>query len=61
LKEGVVEDRLIENKAFRVILLGITEIIGANGLKSILKYSGLTRYIDAIPITVKIPAQKYQK
>jgi predicted hydrocarbon binding protein len=44
-----VEDRLIENKAFRVILLGIEEIVGENGLKSVLNYSGLTKYIDSIP------------
>jgi predicted hydrocarbon binding protein len=44
-----VEDRLIENKAYRVILMGVIEIIGQNGLKSILNYSGLTKYIDTIP------------
>jgi predicted hydrocarbon binding protein len=44
-----VEDRLIENKAYRVILLGIVEIVGENGLKSVLNYSGLTRYIDNLP------------
>ncbi len=44
-----MEDRLIENKAFRVILLGINEIVGENGLKSVLNYSGLTKYIDNLP------------
>jgi predicted hydrocarbon binding protein len=44
-----VEDRLIENKAFRVILLGLEEIVGENGLKSVLNYCGLTTYIDNIP------------
>ena len=44
-----MEDRLIENKAYRVILLGVIEIIGKNGLKSVLNYSGLTKYIDMIP------------
>jgi predicted hydrocarbon binding protein len=44
-----MEDRLIENKAYRVILLGVCEIVGENGLKSILNYSGLTGYIDSLP------------
>lgn len=44
-----MEDRLIESKAYRVILLGVIEIIGNNGLKSILNYSGLTKYADMIP------------
>jgi predicted hydrocarbon binding protein len=47
--EVFVEDRLMENKAFRVILLGIEEIVGENGLKSVLNYSGLTKYIDNLP------------
>ena len=45
----LMEDRLIENKAFRVVLLGIEEIIGGNGLKSVLNYSELTKYIDNLP------------
>jgi predicted hydrocarbon binding protein len=44
-----VEDRLIENKALRVILMGVIEIIGENGLKSVLNYSGLTKYIGNLP------------
>ena len=44
-----MEDRLIENKAFRVILLGVGEIVGKNGLKSVLNYAGLTKYIDHLP------------
>ena len=44
-----MEDRLIENKACRVILLGVNEIIGKNGLKSVLNYTGLTKYIDNLP------------
>jgi predicted hydrocarbon binding protein len=44
-----MEDRPIENKAFRVILLGVQEIVGENGLKSVLNYSGLTKYIGNIP------------
>ena len=44
-----MEDRPIENKAYRVILLGVIEIVGENGLKSVLNYSGLTKYIDNIP------------
>jgi predicted hydrocarbon binding protein len=49
MERGVMEDRLIENKAYRVILLGIKEIIGMNGLKSILNFSGLAKYSNTIP------------
>ena len=44
-----MEDRLIENKAYRVILEGVIEIVGSNGLKSVLNYSGLTKYLDDLP------------
>jgi predicted hydrocarbon binding protein len=44
-----MEDRIIENKAYRMVLLGIGEIIGENGLKSVLNYSGLAKYIDNLP------------
>jgi predicted hydrocarbon binding protein len=44
-----MEDRLIENKAYRMVLLGIAEIIGENGLKSVLNFSGLAKYIDNLP------------
>jgi predicted hydrocarbon binding protein len=45
----MVKDRDIENKAYRVILLGVIEIIGHNGLKSVLNFSGLSKYIDNLP------------
>ncbi len=38
-----MEDRLIANKAFRVILLGIKEVTGDNGLKTLLNFSGLKK------------------
>jgi len=44
-----MEDRIIENKAFRVILMGVSEIVGENGLKSVLNFSGLAKYIDNLP------------
>jgi len=44
-----MEDRLIANKAFRVILFGIEDVTGKNGLKSILNFSGLAKYIDNPP------------
>jgi len=44
-----MEDRLIENKAYRVILAGVSEIVGENGLKSVLNFTGLTKYIDNLP------------
>ncbi len=44
-----MEDRLIANKAFRVILLGVKDVTGNNGLKSLLNFSGLTKYINNLP------------
>jgi predicted hydrocarbon binding protein len=44
-----MEDRPIENKAYRVILAGVSEIVGENGLKSVLNYAGLAKYIDNLP------------
>jgi predicted hydrocarbon binding protein len=44
-----MEDRPIENKAYRVILEGVSEIIGQNGLKSVLNFAGLAKYIDNLP------------
>jgi predicted hydrocarbon binding protein len=44
-----MEDRLIENKAFRVVLLAVEEVIGENGLKSVLNFSGLAHYINNLP------------
>jgi predicted hydrocarbon binding protein len=44
-----MEDRVIENKAFRVVLLAVEEVIGKNGLKSVLNYAGLATYIDNFP------------
>jgi predicted hydrocarbon binding protein len=50
-----MEDRLIENKAYRVILAGVSEIVGENGLKSVLNFTGLTKYID------NLPAERYRE
>jgi predicted hydrocarbon binding protein len=44
-----MEDRLITNKAFRVIVLGVQETTGNNGLNSLLNFSGLSKYIDNFP------------
>jgi predicted hydrocarbon binding protein len=44
-----MEDRLIENKAFRVNLLALEEVAGENGLKSVLNFSGLAKYIGNFP------------
>jgi predicted hydrocarbon binding protein len=44
-----MEDRYISNMTFRVVLLGIQEIIGQNGLKTVLNYNGMKKYLDAMP------------
>lgn len=44
-----MEDVFISNMTFRVVLLGIQEIIGENGLSSLLNYTGLKHYIDNFP------------
>ncbi|MBN1573625.1 MAG: 4-vinyl reductase [Deltaproteobacteria bacterium] len=44
-----MEDRLVSNMTFRVMLLGINEIVGQNGLDVVLNFTGLTKYRNAIP------------
>ena len=44
-----MEDRLVSNMTFRVMLLGINEMVGQNGLDVVLNFTGLTKYRDAIP------------
>lgn len=44
-----MEDRFISNMTFRVVLLGIQDIIGANGLKTILNHANLKDYLDNLP------------
>jgi len=44
-----MEDRFISNMTFRVVLLGIREIIGGNGLNTVLNYTKLSKYRDNLP------------
>jgi predicted hydrocarbon binding protein len=44
-----MEDKSVSNMTYRVVLLGIQEIVGKNGLKSVLNYTGLKQYIDNFP------------
>lgn len=44
-----MEDRLVSNMTFRVMLLGINEIVGQNGLDVVLNFTGLTKYRKTIP------------
>ena len=44
-----MEDRQITNKSFRVVILGIEDVTGENGLKSLLNFSGLSRFINTPP------------
>jgi len=44
-----MEDRPVSNMTFRVMLLGIGEIVGENGLKSLLRRTSLEKYRDNLP------------
>ena len=37
------------NKAFRVILLAIDDVVGSHGTAAILRQAGLAQYIDNYP------------
>jgi len=43
------EDRAMPNAALRVLLQAIAEVMGENGLKSVLNLAGLQRFIDNYP------------
>jgi len=45
----VVEERELVNRAFRVILLGIEEVVGKNGMSAVLRTANLAQYIDNYP------------
>ena len=58
------EQRKIANGIMKVSLEGIQEIVGYNGLKSILNYGHLERYIDEVPPQneeLEIPLEDLQK
>ena len=44
-----MEDGPVSNMIYRVVLLGVQEIIGENGLKTVLNFSGLKQYINNFP------------
>ena len=43
------EDIYMTNIAFRTMMEGVEEIVGKNGLKTILNVAGLSQYIDNLP------------
>jgi predicted hydrocarbon binding protein len=43
------EQAELENKAFRVILLGVEEVVGKGGTETILRQAGLAQYIHNYP------------
>lgn len=45
----MTEDRTMPNAALYVLFAAIGEVMGANGLKSVLRMGGLAKYIDNIP------------
>ena len=58
------EQRKIANGVMKVSLEGIQDIVGSNGLKSILNYGHLERYIDEVPPQngeLEIPLADLQK
>lgn len=44
-----MEDRPISNMTFRVMLLGIGDIVGENGLKTLLRRTSLEKYRNNLP------------
>lgn len=44
-----MEDRQVSNMTFRVMLLGIREMVGQNGLDVVLNFTGLTKYRETLP------------
>jgi len=44
-----MEDRPVSNMTFRVMLLGIGDIVGENGLKALLRRTSLEKYRDNLP------------
>lgn len=45
----MTEDRMMPNAALYVLFAAIAEVMGTNGLKSVLRLGGLERYIDNLP------------
>jgi len=43
------EDRMMPNAALRVLFEAIAEVMGENGLKSVLRMGGVEHYIDSLP------------
>lgn len=43
------QDRMMPNAALYVLFAAIADVMGENGLKSILRMGGLARYIDNLP------------
>ncbi len=43
------QDRMMPNAALYVLFAAIAEVMGRNGLKSVLRLGGLERYIDNLP------------
>ncbi|MBN1881633.1 MAG: 4-vinyl reductase [Deltaproteobacteria bacterium] len=44
-----MEDRPVSNMTFRVMLLGISDIVGENGLRTLLRRTSLEKYRDNLP------------
>lgn len=55
------EDRMMPNAALRVLFGAIAEVMGDNGLKSVLRMGGLERYIDNLPSNNTEPNIKFSE
>jgi predicted hydrocarbon binding protein len=45
----VTEEKELVNRAFRVILLGVEDVVGKNGMAAVLRAAKLPQYIDNYP------------
>lgn len=45
----MTEEKELVNRAFRVILLGVEDVVGKNGMAAVLRAAKLPQYIDNYP------------
>ncbi len=55
------EDRMMPNAALRILFEAIAEVMGENGLKSVLRAGGVERYINNLPPNNTEPGVKFSE
>lgn len=55
------EDRMMPNAALYVLFAAMAEVMGDNGLKSVLRMGKLERYIDSVPPNNTEPGVKFSE